>query len=419
LLNFIQKNNLKDIKMNYQIKLFNTLTNQKETLVTCQENIVKMYVCGPTVYDRAHLGNARSVVVYDLLYRLLLQLYPQVIYVRNITDVDDKINNRAKEQKISIKELTTNVTKLYHNDVKELNTLVPSFEPKVTEHIPEIIELIDRLIKNKHAYVNDNHVLFDVSSYPDYGKLSKRKLENMIAGSRVEVPDYKKNPLDFVLWKPADHEDDPSSVFESPWGKGRPGWHIECSAMSSKYLGYDFDIHGGGADLQFPHHENEIAQSCCAYPNSHYAKYWVHNGFVTVNGEKMSKTLKNFITIHDLLELGKSGLAIRLMLLNTHYRKPFDYNDKALSDAQKTIEKFNKIVEETLSTFRNQQLNFFIEKKYISSEVIASLADDLNFSKALASLHEISKEIKNNQNSLDLRKKFISTLDFLGLITNQ
>ncbi|GDX36674.1 cysteine--tRNA ligase [Alphaproteobacteria bacterium] len=402
--------------MNYQITLFNTINNQKEQIITCQKDIIKMYVCGPTVYDRAHIGNARSVVVYDLLYRLLLQLYPQVIYVRNITDVDDKINTRAKEQKISIKELTTKVTELFHNDVKELNTLMPTFEPKVTEHIAEIIELIKKLLENKNAYVSEKHVLFDVSSYPNYGKLSKRNIDNMIAGARVEVADYKKNPLDFVLWKPADFDDDPSSVFESPWGMGRPGWHIECSAMSSKYLGCDFDIHGGGADLQFPHHENEIAQSCCAYPESNYAKYWVHNGFVTVNGEKMSKTLKNFITIHDLLELGKSGIAIRLMLLTTHYRKPFDYNDKALSDAEKTIQKFNKIVNETLTIFNNLNLQSFIEKSSIAPEVIFALADDLNFSKTLACLHEIVKEIKIDQNSLDLRKKFISTLDFLGLI---
>lgn len=402
--------------MSYQIKLFNTLTNQKEQLVTCQENVVKMYVCGPTVYDRAHIGNARSVVVYDLLYRLLLQLYHQVIYVRNITDVDDKINNRAKEQKISIKELTTKVTELFHSDVQELNTLIPTFEPKVTEHIAEIIELIKKLLENNNAYLSENHVLFDVNSYPNYGKLSKRNIDNMIAGARVEIANYKKNPLDFVLWKPADFDDDPSSVFESPWGRGRPGWHIECSAMSSKYLGCDFDIHGGGADLQFPHHENEIAQSCSAHNGSHYAKYWVHNGFVTVNGEKMSKTLKNFITIHDLLELGKSGIAIRLMLLTTHYRKPFDFNNKALSDAEKTIEKFHKIVDETLAIFNDYNLEFFIAKDFIASEVIQGLADDLNFSKALAGLHEITKEIKHDQNSLDLRKKFISTLNFLGLL---
>ena len=280
-----------------QIHLFNTLTHKEEPITTLEPGHLKMYVCGPTVYDRPHIGNARSAVIYDLLFRFARVVFPKVTYVRNITDVDDKINKAAKEQKISIQELTQTITNFFYADIGALNVLRPTHEPRATENIAEIIAMIEMLIANGNAYVNKGHVLFNVSSYADYGKLANRQLDEMIAGSRIEVADYKNDPLDFVLWKPADDEDDISSVFQSPWGDknngGRPGWHIECSAMSSKYLGTDFDIHGGGADLQFPHHENEIAQSCCATPGSHYARFWVHNGFLTVNGEKMSKSLKN------------------------------------------------------------------------------------------------------------------------------
>jgi len=403
--------------MNFNIKLYNTLTSSKDELITCEKDLVKLYVCGPTVYDRPHLGNARSIVVYDLLYRVLLQNFSRVIYVRNITDVDDKINAKAKELQIPISTLTNQIIKLFHADILALNTLPPSQEPKATEHISEMIILIKKLIANNHAYVQNNHVLFDVASYKNYGQLSRRNLDQMIAGARIEIASYKKNPLDFVLWKPADADDDQSSIFDSPWGKGRPGWHIECSAMSSKYLGNDFDIHGGGADLQFPHHENEIAQSCCANPSSHFAKFWIHNGFLTVNGEKMSKSLKNFITVFDLLDKGISGIAIRLMLLTTHYRKPFDFNAKALSDAQKTLEKFDKIIAETLQIFGlEKNLDFFCDKNFVAKEVLASLADDLNFSKVLANLHDLAKDVKNNFNEILPRKILISSLDFLGLV---
>ena len=403
--------------MTFKIRLYNTLTASKEELITYENDLVKLYVCGPTVYDRPHLGNARSVVVYDLLYRLLLQNYSKVIYVRNITDVDDKINAKAKELQIPISTLTNEITDFFHADILALNTLSPSHEPKATEHISEMINLIEKLIINNHAYIQNNHVLFDVNSYKKYGQLSRRNLDQMIAGSRVEIASYKKNPLDFVLWKPADNDDDQSSIFDSPWGKGRPGWHIECSAMSSKYLGDNFDIHGGGADLQFPHHENEIAQSCCANPSSSYARFWIHNGFLTVNGEKMSKSLKNFITVFDLLEQGISGVAIRLMLLTTHYRKPFDFNAKALSDAQKTLEKFDKIIAETLELFGlEKNLEYFCDKNFIAKEILASLADDLNFSKVLANLHDLAKNVKSNFNEIMPRRILISSLDFLGLI---
>ncbi len=403
--------------MTIKIKLYNTLTASKDEFVSYENDLVKLYVCGPTVYDRPHLGNARSVVVYDLLYRLLLQNYSKVIYVRNITDVDDKINAKAKELGIPISTLTNKITDFFHADILALNTLSPSHEPKATKHISEMINLIEKLIINNHAYIQDNHVLFDVTSYKKYGQLSRRNLDQMIAGSRVEIANYKKNPLDFVLWKPADNHDDQSSIFDSPWGKGRPGWHIECSAMSSKYLGDNFDIHGGGADLQFPHHENEIAQSCCANPSSSYARFWIHNGFLTVNGEKMSKSLKNFITVFDLLEQGISGIAIRLMLLTTHYRKPFDFNSKALSDAQKTLEKFDKIITETLDLFGlEKNLEYFCDKNFISKEILASLADDLNFSKVLANLHQLTKDVKSNFNDVLPRAILISSLNFLGLI---
>ncbi len=390
-------------------RFFNSLTRKVEAFTPIEENHVKIYVCGPTVYDRPHLGNVRSIVVYDLLYRLMKELYEKVTYVRNITDVDDKINAAAKEQKISIQQLTTKITNLFYQDINCLNVLSPSHEPRATKHIPEMIAMIEKLLKNGNAYVSENHVLFDVNSYKDYGKLSNRQLDEMISGARIEVASYKRNPLDFVLWKPFDEEDDISSVFESPWGKGRPGWHIECSAMSSKYLGENFDIHGGGADLQFPHHENEIAQSCCAQPNSKYANFWIHNGFLTVNGEKMSKSLKNFITLNDLLSQNISGAAIRLMLLNTHYRKPFDFNQKAINDAQKTLEKFYSFID--FSSINPLK----IAESPLFQEILLHLSDDLNISKALASLHNFTKQIKQ-ESSAEMRSELFHALNFLGLI---
>ena len=391
------------------IKIFDTLSNQLQELKTLEENVLKIYVCGPTVYDRPHLGNARSIVVYDLFYRLFLQIYDKVIFVRNITDVDDKINQTAKEQNISIQELTQKILQFFYADINALNVLKPTFEPKVTENIPEIIQIIQKLIENNNAYIEAGHVLFDVSSYKNYGKLSNRKIDELISGSRIEIADYKKNPLDFVLWKPASKNDDISSVFQSPWGEGRPGWHIECSAMSFKFLGENFDIHGGGADLQFPHHENEIAQSCSAHRGSNYASYWIHNGFLTVDGEKMSKSLKNFITVNDLIKTGVNGSTIRLMLLSSHYRKPFDFNQKALQDSQKTLEKFHEIFdEEILNKIPENQAN------KPSSEILDFLADDLNFSKVLAFLHLQLKALKATKNQEKL-VEFIENLKFLGI----
>ncbi len=385
-----------------QIHLFNTLTHKEEPITTLEPGHLKMYVCGPTVYDRPHIGNARSAVIYDLLFRFARVVFPKVTYVRNITDVDDKINKAAKEQKISIQELTQTITNFFYADIGALNVLRPTHEPRATENIAEIIVMIERLIANGNAYVNKGHVLFNVSSYADYGKLANRQLDEMIAGSRIEVADYKNDPLDFVLWKPADDEDDISSVFQSPWGDknngGRPGWHIECSAMSSKYLGTDFDIHGGGADLQFPHHENEIAQSRCATPGSHYARFWVHNGFLTVNGEKMSKSLKNFITVRELLDRGISGVTIRYLLLSSHYRKPLDFTQKALDDAKYSLEKFH----ETIAPDFNQS-----PSNGVPSIILTHLAEDLNMSKVIAELHQMSKKGE--------KAELAATLDFLGL----
>jgi cysteinyl-tRNA synthetase len=396
---------------NYQAEIFNTLSGNKETLKAIDPKHLKIYVCGPTVYDRPHLGNARSLVIYDLFFRFFKKIFPQVTFVRNITDVDDKINAAAKEQKISIQQLTKKIIDLFYQDSAALKILRPTFEPKATEHISEMVQIIEKLIENKHAYVSLDHVIFDVNSCKSYGELSNRKTEEMIAGSRIEVADYKKNPLDFVLWKPADKNDDISSVFDSPWGKGRPGWHIECSAMSSKYLGENFDIHGGGADLQFPHHENEIAQSKCANHGSKYASYWIHNGFLTVNGEKMSKSLKNFTTVYDLLNQNFSGIVIRYFLLSTHYRKPLDFNKNAIEQATNTIEKFYSVLQKS-----DLQLNKKSSQKNQNLEiVIQHLCDDLNISKVISHLHNLVKEIKQNQDA-NLKSDLVEILDFLGLL---
>ncbi len=359
--------------------LYNTLTRKKDAFTPYDADHVRMYVCGPTVYDRPHLGNARSVVVYDVLYRLLSRLYPKVTYARNITDVDDKINAAAQANGEPISALTARVTAWFHEDMAALNCLPPTVEPCATAHIGQMIALIESLIRHGNAYVSEGHALFAVGSYKDYGKLSGRKLDELVAGARVEVESYKRHPGDFVLWKPAETGDDPSSVFDSPWGKGRPGWHIECSAMSHTYLGENFDIHGGGADLMFPHHENEIAQSCCALPGSHFARLWVHNGFLTVGGEKMSKSLGNFVTVHDLLSRGVQGEVIRLAFLMTKYNEPLDWSEKLLSDAKVMLDKWYRVISTPPETWENFTglLETFLE----------SLQDDLNTPKAISWMH--------------------------------
>jgi cysteinyl-tRNA synthetase len=365
------------------ITLYNTLTREKQAFAPIDASNVRMYVCGPTVYDRAHLGNARSVVVYDVLYRLLMHVYgaQHVTYVRNITDVDDKINAAAKARGIPIGALTTEVTQWFHDDIAALHVLPASnnksnglmLEPKATDHIAQMIAMTQQLIANGHAYEAKGNVLFAVNSLSNYGRLSRRVQEELEAGARVAVGEYKRDPGDFILWKPSGANDDPSSVFDSPWGNGRPGWHIECSAMSTQYLGADFDIHGGGSDLMFPHHENEIAQSCGANPGSNFANFWVHNGFLTVDGEKMSKSLGNFITVRDLLDKGVKGEAIRYALLKTKYREPLDWSGKLVDDARKELDGLYRRLGEKdagdMAAFTQE------------------LCDDLNTPKALSMLH--------------------------------
>lgn len=377
------------------IRLSNTLTRQVEPFTPADPTHVKMYVCGPTVYARPHIGNARSVVVYDVLARLLRHDFAKLTYVRNITDVDDKINAAAIERGISIQALTAEVTQQFHEDMGALGCERPDVEPKATEHIAQMIVLIERLIAGGFAYVAEGHVLFDVRQDPHYGQLSRRSVKDMVAGARVEVAPYKKYAGDFVLWKPASEKDDASSKFNSPWGVGRPGWHIECSAMAETYLTPNFDIHGGGSDLMFPHHENEIAQSTCAHEGSHYAKYWVHNGFLTVNGEKMSKSLGNFITVHDLLSRGVKGEVIRFALLSTRYNEPLDWSDKLLSDAQKVMDKLYR---------STQQPNPMMAKAEVDEYVLEALRDNLNTPKAIARLHQLEGE------------KLKMTGHFLGLL---
>jgi cysteinyl-tRNA synthetase len=355
------------------LRLFNTLTKTKTDFAPIDAKNVRMYVCGPTVYDFAHIGNARPVIVFDMLFRLLRHLYgdAHVTYVRNITDVDDKINARAAERGISIRTLTEETARIYEEDVAALGNLPPTATPRATEHIAQMIQIIEQLVTAGHAYVADAHVLFDVSSKPDYGKLSRRSLDEMIAGARVEVAPYKKSPMDFVLWKPSDEA---TPGWPSPWGRGRPGWHMECSAMAGEYLGDTFDIHGGGIDLVFPHHENEIAQSEGAHHGHPLAKVWMHNGFLQVEGEKMSKSAGNFFTIRDLLA-DWPGEVLRFNMLRTHYRQPIDFTFAGLKESWKTLERWYEVTEPLADPAPD-------------GEFFAALADDLNTPAAIASLHQ-------------------------------
>jgi len=396
------------------MKLFlhNTLTRNKEEFKPLDCKLVKMYVCGPTVYDSPHIGNARAMVVYDILYRLLIHNFGKecVQYVRNITDVDDKIIERASSRKISIADLTAEVTKEFHSNIKYLGCLTPNVEPTATSHIDDMIMIIKKLLASNNAYIANQHVYFDVSTYPEYTKLSNRKFDEMLDGVRNENDPSKKQPFDFVLWKPANDNEARSANFDSPWGVGRPGWHIECSAMSNKYLGADFDIHGGGADLIFPHHTNEIAQSKCAFPNSLHAKYWVHNGFLTCNGEKMSKSLNNFITVHDLIDKKIKGDVVRLFLMSSHYRKPLDYNDKALEDAQKMIDYWYRAIEYLDITNASTQ--------DIPEEFLLALFDDMNISLAIKIINDYAKLIFSSIDEKDKHLKacrLISCANFIGL----
>ncbi|MDC0864970.1 cysteine--tRNA ligase, partial [Rickettsiaceae bacterium] len=396
--------------------LFNSLTKRKEIFVPIDTNLIKMYVCGPTVYDHPHIGNARSVVVYDILYRVLIELYGResIRYVRNITDIDDKIIDRASRDKITISELTEKTTQFFHSNMSALHCLSPTFEPKATDHIQEMIDIITRLLKQEFAYQANNHVYFDVTKYEDYTKLSGRSFSEMMQNVRVENDADKKHPEDFVLWKPVQENDDPSACFESPFGSGRPGWHIECSAMSYKYLGKTFDIHGGGADLIFPHHTNEIAQSCSAFPNSEFAKMWVHNGFLTVNHEKMSKSLGNFITVQNLLNKGVNGEVIKLFLLSGHYRKPIDYNDKAIYDMNKMLSYWYRAVEvlKVIEISPTQKL---------PEDFFRCLLDDLNTHNAITVINNFAKQAHSAQSDfekIEAASNLLLCARFLGLMNS-
>jgi len=367
------------------IRLRNTASRKVEPFVPLDPANVRMYVCGPTVYDRAHLGNARPAVIFDVLFRLLRHVYGagHVTYVRNVTDVDDKINARAHETGRAIGEITAETLEWYHQDIGfapevpgALGCLRPTHEPRATEWIGAMKDMIARLIAGGHAYEAEGHVLFAVESYRDYGALSGRSVDDMIAGARVEVAPYKRNPMDFVLWKPSDDE---TPGWDSPWGRGRPGWHIECSAMSNELLGESFDIHGGGGDLMFPHHENERAQSCCAHPEGSFARYWVHNEMLQVEGRKMSKSLGNFFTVRDLLDRGVPGEVIRLVMLGTHYSKPMDWTDAKREESEATLRRW-------------RALTAGVSAADAADPVVFALANDLNTPGAIAELHRLAGE---------------------------
>ena len=360
-----------------QVKLYNSKKRFKELFEPIDTKNVRMYVCGPTVYDRAHLGNARPVVIFDMLYRLLRQVYgpKNVNYVRNFTDIDDKINSKSLETGEDIKSITDRTIDLYLQDMKKLAALEPRSMPRATHFISQMIEMVTDLINKGHAYETDGHVLFGVDSYADYGSLSGRSIDDMIAGSRVEVAPYKRNPMDFILWKPSDVQ---TPGWDSPWGRGRPGWHIECSAMAHHHFGDSFDIHGGGNDLQFPHHENELAQSKCANPEGSFANVWIHNEMLQVEGKKMSKSLGNFFSVRDLLNQGIPGEVIRFVLLSTHYSKPMDWTQKKANEATATLRKWHGLVADIIPG-------------KLDVVVLERVANDINTPGALARLHELAK----------------------------
>jgi cysteinyl-tRNA synthetase len=392
--------------------LFNTLSGKKEILKPGDPKHVKIYACGPTVYNYAHIGNARMAVVFDTFVRTLRFIFPKVTYVSNITDIDDKIIEAAVEQNVEISVITKKFTKIYNEDMAKLNVLAPDVQPKATEYIPEMIDLIKELIEKDFAYEKDGHVLFHVPTYENYGKLSNRIKDEQIAGSRVDVADFKKDPADFVLWKPSTGV---QPGWKSPWGTGRPGWHTECSAMSEKTLGLPLDIHGGGRDLIFPHHENEIAQSCCtAAENSNpesYAKYWMHNGFVTIDGEKMSKSLGNIILVNELTQK-YHGEVIRLALMSTHYRQALDWNDNVIHQAKKLLDKLYSLLNE---------LNDVKESKEPDNDLIEILLDDLNTPGLIANINKLIKnaESREEDDKPNLKSNLLLIGKLMGILEDQ
>ena len=382
--------------MNKDIFLTNNLRNKKEKFVPINEKKVGMYVCGPTVYDDPHIGNARPIVIFDILFKVLKSKFSSVTYVRNITDIDDKIIKSSNEKNISISDLTKKIIKSFNEDCNYLNCEEPSHQPKATEHIDLMIEMILQLITKGFAYENSNHIYFEVKKFNDYGKLSNKKLEDLIAGSRIDISDNKKNSEDFVLWKPS-LENEPS--WDSPWGKGRPGWHLECSAMSNKFLGKEFDIHGGGIDLIFPHHENEIAQSRCANETKVFANYWLHNAFITMSNEKMAKSQGNILKIKDFRNK-VSGQVLRLALISAHYKQPLDWNDKLLEDCKNTIDKWYNV--------------YLPSNIDLNDEIIQPLYDDINTPGYIANLHKLyDKANKGNDEDIQI---FNSACNFIGLL---
>ncbi len=388
------------------LKIYDTLSRVKTDFIPLDPKHVRMYVCGPTVYDHAHIGNARPVVIFDILSRLLRSHYPKVTYVRNITDVDDKINARAQESGEGINTITKRTTNIFHQDMLALGALPPDIEPRATDHIKEMIEMINNLISKENAYEKDGHVLFSVPTMQDYGRLSKLDKREIVAGARVEIAPYKRDPQDFVLWKPS-ADDLPG--WESPWGRGRPGWHIECSAMSNKHLGESFDIHGGGMDLIFPHHENEIAQSKCAHGPKTFAKYWMHNGYLMCEGEKMSKSLGNFYTVHDLLEIFP-GEAIRLALLKSHYRKPLDFNKAGLRDAKIELDRFYNIL--------RRHADIPTKQSDAPKSFVSQLEDDLNTPGAISELHQCLNKLKSSEGNQipSSKSELLAAGELLGLL---
>ena len=386
--------------MNNDIFLTNNLSNKKEKFVPIDKKKIGMYVCGPTVYDDPHIGNARPLVIFDILFRVLKCKYgnQSVNYIRNITDIDDKIIQASQDKKISVSEITKKVTKNFHDDCIFLNCQKPTEEPKATENINLMIDMINELLKKNFAYKKNGHVYFEVNKFKEYGKLSNKKLEDLIAGSRVEISENKKNPEDFVLWKPS-NESEPS--WKSPWGQGRPGWHLECSAMSKRFLGNELDIHGGGIDLLFPHHENEIAQSRCANDTKVFANYWVHNAFITISNEKMAKSQGNILKINDFKEK-VSGQILRFALMSAHYKQPLDWNDKLLKECKNTIDKWYQIYLSLKTPLK------------IPNEMLLPLYDDLNTPGYISNLHNLFDKAKNgNEND---KKIFISACNFVGLL---
>jgi cysteinyl-tRNA synthetase len=384
------------------LHVYNSMARRKEKFEPLDPAHVKMYVCGPTVYDDAHIGNARPVVVFDVLARLLRRLYPKVSYARNITDIDDKIIARAAERGVHIDVVTEETIAKYRADMAAVGALAPDFEPRCTRSIPGMVAMMETLVAKGHAYAAEGHVLFAVASDPDYGKLSGRSRDEQVAGARVEVAPFKRDPADFVLWKPSTPE---QPGWDSPWGRGRPGWHIECSAMAKDVLGITIDIHGGGQDLVFPHHENEIAQSECAHGGVQFSKYWMHNGFVVVNGEKMSKSLGNFFTVRDLVDRAP-GEAVRLLLLKTHYRAPLDFTDAGLVEAKADLDYFYNALRNAADV---------VPSGAKAEAVAAALSDDLNTAKAISEMHELARAL-NATRSADAKAALLDAGALLGLL---